>query len=182
MESSRVKRRRLPMVPCPYQGHINPMLHLATFLHQNGFSITIAHTFFNSPHPYRHPEFTFLPLNDGITDDHVSSWDLASVLLAINENCKGSLEEARAAMAGGDGEESSEVVCIIHDELMYYCEGVASHLPLVARRTSSQTRLVLGITTLHNDMILSILSLSSHGFALDFCKRPRTNEDSIPHL
>ncbi|XP_023524558.1 UDP-glycosyltransferase 76C3-like [Cucurbita pepo subsp. pepo] len=112
MESSRVKRRRLPMVPCPYQGHINPMLHLATFLHQNGFSITIAHTFFNSPHPYRHPEFTFLPLNDGITDDHVSSWDLASVLLAINENCKGSLEEARAAMAGGDGEESSIYVSL----------------------------------------------------------------------
>ncbi|KAG7036957.1 UDP-glycosyltransferase 76C4, partial [Cucurbita argyrosperma subsp. argyrosperma] len=91
------------MVPCPYQGHINPMLHLATFLHQNGFSIThtpIAHTFYNSPNPYRHPEFTFLPLNDGITDDHVFSWDLASVLLAINENCKGSLEEAMAAMTG----------------------------------------------------------------------------------
>ncbi|XP_022998668.1 LOW QUALITY PROTEIN: UDP-glucose iridoid glucosyltransferase-like [Cucurbita maxima] len=142
MESSRVKRRRLLMVPCPYQGHINPMLHLATFLHQNGFSITIAHTFFNSPHPYRHPEFTFLPLNDSITADHVSSWDLASVLLAINENCKGSLEEAMAAMAGGDGEESSEVVCIIHDELMYYCEGVASRFgvrSLVLRTTSAAT-------------------------------------------
>lgn len=118
------------------------MLQLATFLHQNGFSITIAHTFFNSPHPYRHPEFTFLPLNDGLSDEHVSSLDLASVLLAINENCRGSLEEAMEAMAGGEGEESGELVCIIHDELMYYCEAVASRFgvrSLVFRTTSAAT-------------------------------------------
>ena len=40
----------------------------------------------------------------------------------------------------------------------------------------------LGITDLHNGMIWSILSISSHGFALDFSKRPHTNRDSIPRL
>ena len=35
----------------------------------------------------------------------------------------------------------------------------------------------LGITTLHNDMILSILSTSFRSFAFGFPKRPRTNED-----
>ena len=32
-----------------------------------------------------------------------------------------------------------------------------------------------------NGMILSTLSVSSHGFALGFPKRPHTNRDSIPH-
>ena len=39
---------------------------------------------------------------------------------------------------------------------------------------------MLWITTLHNGMILSTLSISSHVFALDFPKR--TNGDSIPPL
>ena len=36
---------------------------------------------------------------------------------------------------------------------------------------------MLGITTLHNCMILSTLRISSHGFALGFPKRPHTNGD-----
>ena len=43
-------------------------------------------------------------------------------------------------------------------------------------------RMVLEITTLHNCMILSTLSISSHGLVLGFPKRPRTNGDSNPHL
>ena len=38
---------------------------------------------------------------------------------------------------------------------------------------------MLGITTLHDSMILSILSISSHGFALGYPKRPHTNEDVL---
>ena len=41
---------------------------------------------------------------------------------------------------------------------------------------------MLEITTLHNGIILSTLSISSHGFALGFPKRPHTNGDGIPHL
>ena len=40
----------------------------------------------------------------------------------------------------------------------------------------------LEITTLHNGMILSTLSISSHGFALGFLKRPRTNGDVFLYL
>ena len=36
---------------------------------------------------------------------------------------------------------------------------------------------MLVITTLYNGMILSTLSISSHGFALGFPKRPYTNDD-----
>ena len=36
---------------------------------------------------------------------------------------------------------------------------------------------MLGTTTLHNGMILSTLSISSHGFALSFPKKSHANED-----
>ena len=44
----------------------------------------------------------------------------------------------------------------------------------------SNIMLMLGITALHNGMILSTVSISSRGFALGLPKTPRTNEDSIP--
>ena len=34
-------------------------------------------------------------------------------------------------------------------------------------------------TTLHNGIILSTLSITSHGFALGFPKKPHTHEESI---
>ncbi|TYJ97358.1 UDP-glucose iridoid glucosyltransferase-like [Cucumis melo var. makuwa] len=126
------KRRRLLLVPCPYQGHINPMLHLATYLYQNGFTITIAQTFFNSIDPNHHPDFTFVRLNDRLSNDLIVSLDVASVLLAINDNCKTSLEEVMANIV-------EDVVCVIHDEAMYFCEAVASGFgvrSLVVRTTS----------------------------------------------
>ncbi|XP_022157904.1 UDP-glucose iridoid glucosyltransferase-like [Momordica charantia] len=142
MEKQGAKRPRLVLVPCPYQGHINPMLQLADVLHRSGFSITIAHTFLNSLHPHRHPQFTFLRLNDALSPDHVSSWDLVSVLLALNENCRASLEAELAATAGDSESESGAVLCIIHDELMYFCEAVASRFgvrSVVLRTTSAAT-------------------------------------------
>ena len=55
--------------------------------------------------------------------------------------------------------------------------------PIMDRRdATTQAFFLLGITTLHNGMILSTLSISSHGFALGFPKMPHTNGDSIPHL
>ena len=40
---------------------------------------------------------------------------------------------------------------------------------------------MLGITNFHNDIILSTLSINSHGFAFGL-QRPRSNGDSIPYL
>ena len=41
---------------------------------------------------------------------------------------------------------------------------------------------MLGITNLHNGMILSTLSISSHWFALGFSKRSHTNEDVFLYI
>ena len=40
----------------------------------------------------------------------------------------------------------------------------------------------LGITILHNGMILSTLSISSRDFASGFPKMPHASGNSIPHL
>ena len=46
----------------------------------------------------------------------------------------------------------------------------------MVRRFFQRVKL-LGVMTLHNGMILSTLSISSHGFTFDFLKMPRTNGD-----
>ncbi|KAM3739890.1 hypothetical protein ACB098_08G056900 [Castanea mollissima] len=70
MEKNGQRSRRLVLLPCPFQGHINPMLQLGTILHSKGFSITITHTEFNSPNPSNHPNFKFLPIPDGLSREN----------------------------------------------------------------------------------------------------------------
>ncbi|KAG7036960.1 UDP-glucose iridoid glucosyltransferase, partial [Cucurbita argyrosperma subsp. argyrosperma] len=126
------KRRRLVLVPCPYQGHITPMLQLGTFLHNNGgFSITIAHTRFNSPDPSNYPFFQFLYLDDGIPKHEAIPADLIAVLLDLNVNCRASFEDQmrRLIGGGGGGGAGEEVVAgVIYDEVMFFCEEVLSDL------------------------------------------------------
>ncbi|KGN66189.2 hypothetical protein Csa_019647 [Cucumis sativus] len=168
MEKTRevAKHGRLLLVPCPYQGHINPMLNLATYLHRNGFSITIAHTSFNSPNPNRHPEFTFICLNDCLADDLVASLDIAILLLTVNNNCKASLEEAMATVL-------RDVVCVIHDEIMTFCAEVASSFgvrSLVLRTNSVSTCIGRSVVLqLHAEGRLPLLD---QGFM----------EDEVPNL
>ncbi|KAF3454617.1 hypothetical protein FNV43_RR05065 [Rhamnella rubrinervis] len=82
------RRRRLVLFPCPYQGHINPMLQLGTILYSNGFSITIVHTNFNAPNPQGHPHFSFVSLPDGLSENDISTGDITRILTTINDNCK----------------------------------------------------------------------------------------------
>ncbi|KAL3719997.1 hypothetical protein ACJRO7_004910 [Eucalyptus globulus] len=49
MENQGRNGKRLVLVPGPFQGQLTPMLQLATILKSKGFSITVAHTHFNSP-------------------------------------------------------------------------------------------------------------------------------------
>ena len=52
----------------------------------------------------------------------------------------------------------------------------------IRNTTKKRTRRMLGITTLHNSMILSTLRISSHGFTLGFPERPPLNRGSTPSL
>ncbi|KAK4579343.1 hypothetical protein RGQ29_029129 [Quercus rubra] len=81
------KGRRLVLFPLPFQGHINPMLLLATILHSKGFSITIIHTNFNSLNPSHHPNFTFHSIPDDLLESEASSLDLVALAKLLNIKC-----------------------------------------------------------------------------------------------
>ncbi|XP_050370085.1 UDP-glucose iridoid glucosyltransferase-like [Argentina anserina] len=118
---------KLVLVPCPYQGHINPMLQLGTFLHSKGFSITIVHTQFNSPSSSNHPEFTFIPIPDGLTAPIVSSGNIIAILQTINASCEASFEHCLTTQIMKQDPEK-KIACIIYDEFMYFPAAAATHL------------------------------------------------------
>ncbi|XP_059626556.1 UDP-glucose iridoid glucosyltransferase-like isoform X2 [Cornus florida] len=132
------KRRGVVLVPCPFQGHINPMLQLGTTLHSMGFSITVAHTQFNYPDPSKHPDFIFIPIQDALTDTNTLSGNLIPFIKTLNINCEVPLQECLAQMMDQNQDQHGKVVCIIYDTLMYFSEAVANHLklPSIVLRTS----------------------------------------------
>ncbi|XP_040992176.1 UDP-glucose iridoid glucosyltransferase-like isoform X1 [Juglans microcarpa x Juglans regia] len=136
-------RRRLVLLPCPFQGHINPMLQLGSFLHSKGFSITVIHCKFNSPNPSNHPSFEFIPFQDGLSGDDISSGDLVRIIQVANVGCKSHLQECLSQiMTQRRGGQNDDVACIIHDELLYISQAVANSLKLpsiVLRTTSAAT-------------------------------------------
>ncbi|CAI8616616.1 unnamed protein product [Vicia faba] len=74
----------LVLIPPPFHGHMTPMLQLATVLHSKGFSITIAHTHFNSPDPSNHPNFNFLPFFDGLSSTQITSKNFVDIASTLN--------------------------------------------------------------------------------------------------
>ncbi|OWM68771.1 UDP-glucose iridoid glucosyltransferase-like [Punica granatum] len=124
------KHRRLVLVPGPFQGHLTPMLQLGTILHSRGFSITIAHTKFNHPHPSSHPDFHFLCIEDRLSKDEVQSRDLVSLVLTLNTKCEQPLREFLA---------QDRIACVFYDALMYFSESAARPLkiPSVILHTNS---------------------------------------------
>ncbi|KAF4377426.1 hypothetical protein G4B88_026379 [Cannabis sativa] len=141
MEAQR--QNRLILVPCPFQGHITPMLQLGTILHSKGFVITVAHTKFNSPNPSQYPDFNFLEIPDGLSDLNVSSKNFVSVLSDFNITCKIPLQEALTQMVKTDGH-LEKINSIIYDEYMYFCNDVANHLqiPSIILSTSSAANML----------------------------------------
>lgn len=143
------------LVPCPLQGHLNPMLQLGAILHCRGFSITIAHTAYNSPSPQSlvAADFNFLPIPDGLSDGDMSSGDLVSLALKINDHCRVSLQQSLVMMMEEQDQwdEEPAVTCIISDELMYFAETVADNLklPSIILRTTSAATAIARPALLH---------------------------------
>ncbi|GAV92991.1 hypothetical protein CFOL_v3_36369, partial [Cephalotus follicularis] len=130
-------------VPCPFQGHINPMFQLGTILHSKGFSITIAHTIFNFPNPSDHPDFDFLPIANGVSKEE-STEDFVTFILSLNVNCRIPFQESLCGMIENQ-DLLDEIPCIIYDSLMYFAGDVAHHLklPNIILQTCCVTNLVL---------------------------------------
>ncbi|KAA8549335.1 hypothetical protein F0562_001019 [Nyssa sinensis] len=143
MEKQGERCGKLVLVPCPFQGHINPMLQLAAILKSKGFSITIAHTQFNSPNPSNHHDFTFLPIPDGISDRDAATMDFMALITALNANSEVPLRERLSPMMKQE-EQNDRIACIIYDAIMYKTEAVANHLkiPSIVLETGSAATLL----------------------------------------
>lgn len=129
---------RLVLVLFPLQGHINPMLQLASILNSRGFPITIAHPQFNSPDPSNYPNFTFLPIPDGLSKGSFAAKDFHSTMLAIHRNCQEPLRQfIQQTLEQKDPKD--QVACIIYDAVMHFAQKVASqlNLPSINVRTSA---------------------------------------------
>lgn len=128
MEEHGGRRRPLVVVAaCPLQGHMTPILQLATTLHVKGFSIAIAHSILNPPNPSNHPlDFTFLPLSDNLSkvDD---SGSFSNFIASLNNNCKPSFKEHLIRLMS----EGNKSIVVIYDHLMFFAGSVAVELNLV---------------------------------------------------
>ncbi|CAB4270867.1 unnamed protein product [Prunus armeniaca] len=141
MEQS--KGRRLIFFPLPLQGHINPMLELASVLHSKGFSITIMHTHLNSLNPSSYPHFTFHSIPDGLSESEASTKDIVLLISLLNVKC---VEPFRAALADLLSNVSKEpVACLIAVLRFHFTQSVAESfkLPRMLLRTGGATSLLV---------------------------------------
>ncbi|KAM4093882.1 hypothetical protein ACB094_06G152900 [Castanea mollissima] len=137
------KGRRLVLFPLPFQGHINPMLLLATILHSKGFSITIINTNFNSLNPSHYPNFTFHSIPDGLLESEASSSDLVALAKLLNIKCTDPFRDCMDKLLSDASEEP--ISCLISDSLFYFTQAVADSLklPRVVFRTGGLSSLVV---------------------------------------
>ncbi|KAF8010807.1 hypothetical protein BT93_J1455 [Corymbia citriodora subsp. variegata] len=169
-ERGQRSNRRLVLVPCPFQGHITPMLNLGSLLHSEGFSIVIAHTNFNHPDPSGFPNFTFASIPDCLPKDVLSSGDAAAIFASLNTNCRGPLRQVLSDMMAKDGATENKISCVIYETLMYCAEAAAHYmkLPSMALRTSSiSTQLVFS----------ELPRLQKEGY---FPSKDRSSKDPVP--
>ncbi|KAM6598684.1 hypothetical protein CsatA_018293 [Cannabis sativa] len=138
------KRLRLVLFPLPAQGHINPMLELATILHSKGFSITIIHINFNSPNPSNHPHFTFHSIPHGLPDHMLKpttgsgTKDVISIITHLNIT---TVEPFRECLISSALDDDEPVACLISDAMFHFTRAVADSLklPRLVIRTTSAT-------------------------------------------
>lgn len=130
-------RRRVVLFPLPLQGHITPMLQLASILHNKGLSITIIHTTFNSPNSGNYPHFDFRSIPDGLSEAVVSVADAVAVMTHVNDNCVEPFRESLSNLLSDVEEEP--IACLITDAMLHFTQSVADSLklPRIVLRTSN---------------------------------------------
>ena len=138
------RRRRALVFPLPFQGHIDPMMHLAGALHARGLAVTVLHTRFNALHPARHPEFRFVEVPDGVPADVAAAGRIIDVILAMNAAMEASPALVRAALASAleaedQGAAEGAAACLFIDGNLLAVQRVAAGLglPTLVLRTGS---------------------------------------------
>ncbi|XP_058110918.1 UDP-glycosyltransferase 76B1-like [Magnolia sinica] len=144
-----MKVPHLVILPAPFQGHINPMLQLASLLHSKGFSITVIHSQINSPNPANFPNFHFEPMQDVSNDALSYVPDPLTALSILNDKCQTPFHDTLSRLLS-DGPHGP-VTCIIADELFYFTKAIADQFKL--------PRILLGTTSASFYTTMAFLSL-----------------------
>ncbi|KAL5746215.1 hypothetical protein ACOSP7_027361 [Xanthoceras sorbifolium] len=134
--------RRVILFPFPLQGHINPMLQLASILHSRGFPITIIHTNFNSPNSSNYPHFNFCSFPDGLSEIEASTADVVSLVSLVNVKCVVPFQDCLAKVMSNvddDHQEDSSTGCLIADAAWKFIQAVPESCKLrwIILRTTS---------------------------------------------
>lgn len=132
--------RRVLVFPLPFQGHIDPMLHLAGVLHARGLAVTVLHTRFNALDPARHPEFQFVAVPDGTPADVAATGRIIDIILAMNAAMEASPavgEALRASAVAGQGRPRASCLFVDANLLAVHRAARALGLPTLVLRTGS---------------------------------------------
>ncbi|KAK1300997.1 UDP-glycosyltransferase 76C4 [Acorus calamus] len=118
--------RSVILIPCPFQGHINPMFQLADLLHKKGFPIIIVHTTFNAPDLTTYPNFRFEKISENLTERETSTQDLMVLVDTLNTKCTPHFRDRLMKIS----EEGAPIGCIVADAIMHSTQSIADELGL----------------------------------------------------
>ncbi|CAM0954373.1 unnamed protein product [Alopecurus aequalis] len=132
------RRRRVLIFPLPYQGHMNPMFHLAGLLHARGFAVTVFHADSNAPDPSRYPEYDFVAVPGGMPAATQEVVKVMEHILALNRSCEEPFRKRLAALLEAPGARD-DVACLVADAHLLTLMDVARQqgVPTLALRTGS---------------------------------------------
>ncbi|KAL7082502.1 hypothetical protein ACP275_14G102500 [Erythranthe tilingii] len=138
-------------IPFPSQGHINPMLKLATLLHRKGFHITFVHTQYNRSRLLESrgdtaadvslPDFQIAAISDGLPpppeDGSAATQDIRSLCLSTQVNCLAPLNELIDDLNHGSLD-VPPVSCVVSDMIMSFALDAAERIgvPAVVLQTA----------------------------------------------
>ncbi|XP_010495082.1 PREDICTED: UDP-glycosyltransferase 76C3 [Camelina sativa] len=125
---------RVMLFPLPLQGCINPTIQLAKILHSRGFSITVIYTRFNAPKASSHPLFTFLEIQDGLSETETKTHDVTLLLTLLNRSCETPFRDCLTKLLQSadaeTGEEKEKISCLIDDSGWIFTQPIAQSLNL----------------------------------------------------
>ncbi|KAK2420035.1 7-deoxyloganetin glucosyltransferase [Trifolium repens] len=134
------------LIPCPLQGHINPLFKLAKLLHLRGFHITFVNTEYNHKRLLKSrgskafdgfTDFNFETIPDGLTpmesddDDGYVSQDILSLCQSIKKNFLQPFREILAKLHHSSAARLvPPVTCLVSDCFMSFTIQAAEELAL----------------------------------------------------
>ncbi|XP_052168644.1 myricetin 3-O-rhamnoside 1,2-glucosyltransferase UGT709G2-like [Oryza glaberrima] len=149
MEMEAQAQAHVLLFPWPQQGHINPMLHLASVLLDAGLHVTFLHTDHNLRHRFARPHhptrLRLLSIPDGLPDDHPRA---VGGLIELLDSMRTAGSAAYRALLLTESSRSRPdslddapppVTCVVVDGVMPFAITVAEEIgvPALAFRTES---------------------------------------------